>query len=188
MASSPIASAAEIRLPDWLSATPLPPAPASDAACMAFAVAAAGENVARGTGGPFSAVIRDDASGEIVSVGVNLAPSVATRCCTPRRWRSRWPDVGLKALEASRCSPPASPVSCAWAQRTGRRSGASSRRPRRTMQRLWVSAKEQVHRSCAPRWSRAASCSRMDFCARRAPPPCATTPGRAERSTDRRAE
>ena len=75
MASSPIASAAEIRLPDWLSATPLPPAPASDAACMAFAVAAAGENVARGTGGPFGAVIRDDASGEIVSVGVNLAPS-----------------------------------------------------------------------------------------------------------------
>jgi tRNA(Arg) A34 adenosine deaminase TadA len=75
MASSPIASAAEIRLPDWLSATPLPPAPASDAACMAFAVGAAGENVARGTGGPFGAVIRDDASGEIVSVGVNLAPS-----------------------------------------------------------------------------------------------------------------
>jgi len=70
-----MASAVEIRLPDWLSGLPLPPAPASDAACMAFAVAAAGENVARGTGGPFGAVIRDDASGEVISVGVNLYPS-----------------------------------------------------------------------------------------------------------------
>ena len=63
------------RLPDWLAETPLPAAPASDEACMRLAIAAARENVARGTGGPFGAVVRADATGEIVSVGVNLAPS-----------------------------------------------------------------------------------------------------------------
>jgi tRNA(Arg) A34 adenosine deaminase TadA len=42
---------------------------------MALAVAAAGENVARGTGGPFGAVVRDDVSGEVIGVGVNLAMS-----------------------------------------------------------------------------------------------------------------
>ncbi|MEZ6029495.1 MAG: nucleoside deaminase [Hyphomonadaceae bacterium] len=73
MAVSPVAVSAEIRLPDWLTAMPLPPAPASDETCMAFAVAAAAENVARGTGGPFGAVVRDDASGEVIGVGVNLA-------------------------------------------------------------------------------------------------------------------
>jgi tRNA(Arg) A34 adenosine deaminase TadA len=64
---------AEIRLPQWLAARPLPPAPASDEACMALAVGLARENVARQTGGPFGAVVRAEASGEVVSVGVNLA-------------------------------------------------------------------------------------------------------------------
>ncbi len=63
---------AEIRLPDWLASAPLPPAPASDEACMRFAIDAARENVARRTGGPFGAVIRDDATGGIIGVGVNL--------------------------------------------------------------------------------------------------------------------
>ncbi len=69
-----VVSAAEIRLPEWLAALPLPVAPASDATCMRFAVNAARENVARGTGGPFGAVIRVDSTGEIVSVGVNVVP------------------------------------------------------------------------------------------------------------------
>lgn len=64
----------EIRLPDWLARMPLPVAPVSDAACMRFAIAVAGENVARGSGGPFGAVVRADSTGEIVSVGVNLVP------------------------------------------------------------------------------------------------------------------
>ena len=64
---------AEIRLPDWLAAKALPAAPVSDEACMRLAIAAAGENVARRSGGPFGAVIRLDATGEIVGVGVNLA-------------------------------------------------------------------------------------------------------------------
>ena len=67
------ASATEIRLPDWLAATALPAAPASDEACMRLAIAIARENVARGTGGPFGASIRNDATGEVISVGVNLA-------------------------------------------------------------------------------------------------------------------
>ena len=69
-----VVSATEIRLPEWLAALPLPVAPASDATCMRFAVNAARENVARGTGGPFGAVIRADSTGEIVSVGVNVVP------------------------------------------------------------------------------------------------------------------
>lgn len=66
---------AEIRLPDWLAETQLPPAPASEEDCMRFAIAAARENVARGTGGPFGAVVRRDTDGAVVSVGVNLVPA-----------------------------------------------------------------------------------------------------------------
>lgn len=64
---------AEIRLPDWLATMALPPAPVSDEACMRLAIAAARENVARRSGGPFGAVIRLDSTGEIIAVGVNLA-------------------------------------------------------------------------------------------------------------------
>jgi tRNA(Arg) A34 adenosine deaminase TadA len=53
---------------------PAPAAPAPDEACMRLAIAAARENVARGFGGPFGAVIRADSTGEVVSVGVNLVP------------------------------------------------------------------------------------------------------------------
>ena len=72
-----VTRSAEIRLPDWLAAMALPPAPASDEACMRLAIAAARENVARGSGGPFGAVVRGDSSGEIVGVGVNLVPPTA---------------------------------------------------------------------------------------------------------------
>lgn len=67
------ASAIEIRLPGWVAALVLPPAPASDEACMRLAISLAAENVARGTGGPFGACLRRDASGEIIGLGVNLA-------------------------------------------------------------------------------------------------------------------
>ncbi|HEX5008213.1 MAG TPA: nucleoside deaminase [Hyphomonadaceae bacterium] len=63
---------AEIRLPEWLTGWRLPPAPASDADCLRLSIALARENVARSLG-PFGAVVRADASGEVVAVGVNLA-------------------------------------------------------------------------------------------------------------------
>jgi tRNA(Arg) A34 adenosine deaminase TadA len=68
-----MASFAEIRLPAWLVAWELPAAPASDAAAMELAVAIARENVARRSGGPFGACVRANSTGEIISVGVNLA-------------------------------------------------------------------------------------------------------------------
>lgn len=73
MAQTGIATTAEIRLPDWLAAWALPAAPAPDEAAMRLAVAIARENVARRSGGPFGACVRDDASGAIIGVGVNLA-------------------------------------------------------------------------------------------------------------------
>ncbi|RYZ01013.1 MAG: nucleoside deaminase [Alphaproteobacteria bacterium] len=63
----------EIRLPDWLAGLALPAAPVADETCMRLAIAAASKNVALGSGGPFGAVIRNDSSGEIIAVGVNLA-------------------------------------------------------------------------------------------------------------------
>lgn len=73
MAVSRIATVAEIRLPAWLEAATIPAAPASDEAAMRLALLVARENVARGTGGPFGACLRDDSTGEIIGVGVNLA-------------------------------------------------------------------------------------------------------------------
>jgi tRNA(Arg) A34 adenosine deaminase TadA len=70
-----VASRAEIVLPEWLARWPLPSAPVSDEAAMLLAVQLSRENVARRGGGPFGAVIRIDASGEIAAVGVNLAPT-----------------------------------------------------------------------------------------------------------------
>jgi tRNA(Arg) A34 adenosine deaminase TadA len=63
---------AQIRLPGWFAALSLPAAPASDDDCMRFAIAIARENVARSAGGPFGAVIRSDAAGEVIGVGVNV--------------------------------------------------------------------------------------------------------------------
>lgn len=73
MADARFVTEALIRLPEWLAGLSLPAAPADDAACMALATQAASENVARGTGGPFGACVRDDATGEVIGVGVNLA-------------------------------------------------------------------------------------------------------------------
>jgi tRNA(Arg) A34 adenosine deaminase TadA len=73
MPSAKIVTETGIRLPAWLVAMSPPPAPASDEACMRFAIAISRENVARRSGGPFGAAIRLDATGEIIGVGVNLA-------------------------------------------------------------------------------------------------------------------
>jgi tRNA(Arg) A34 adenosine deaminase TadA len=73
MASPRPSSAVEIRLPEWVAARALPPAPASDQACMSLAIDLARETVARGGGGPFGAVVRAEKTGEILSVGINLA-------------------------------------------------------------------------------------------------------------------
>jgi tRNA(Arg) A34 adenosine deaminase TadA len=63
---------AEIRLPEWLIGWQLPPAPASDEDCIRLSIALARENAARSLG-PFGSVVRADASGEVLAVGVNLA-------------------------------------------------------------------------------------------------------------------
>jgi tRNA(Arg) A34 adenosine deaminase TadA len=68
-----MATVTEIRLPGWLAARPLPGSPASDDACMALAVELSRENVAQRSGGPFGAVVRAEATGEVAAVGVNLA-------------------------------------------------------------------------------------------------------------------
>lgn len=68
-----MADVAEIRLPGWVAALAMPSAPAGDEACMRLAISLAAENVARGTGGPFGACLRNDSSGEIIGLGVNLA-------------------------------------------------------------------------------------------------------------------
>jgi tRNA(Arg) A34 adenosine deaminase TadA len=68
-----VLATAQIRLPEWLASRRLPSAPAPDEACVRLAIEIARENVARRGGGPFGAVVRGDASGEILSVGVNLA-------------------------------------------------------------------------------------------------------------------
>ena len=73
MPSPEIVTETGIRLPAWLVAMSPPPAPASDEACMRFAIAISRENVARRSGGPFGAAIRLDATGEVIGVGVNLA-------------------------------------------------------------------------------------------------------------------
>jgi guanine deaminase len=63
---------ADIRLPDWLAARLLPVAPASDADCLKLAIELAHESARHGLG-PFGSVVRADKSGEVLSVGVNLA-------------------------------------------------------------------------------------------------------------------
>jgi tRNA(Arg) A34 adenosine deaminase TadA len=68
------ASRFELALPPWVDAfvdewaRPV----ASEAACMALAVALSAENVKRGTGGPFGAVVSDERSGRVLAVGVNV--------------------------------------------------------------------------------------------------------------------
>ena len=89
---------ADIRLPDWLAAWPLPQAPASDADCLKLAIAIARENVARGRRSVRRRWCADDVTGEVLALGVNLAEhEPAIRCCTPRWWRSRWRAGGSRS-------------------------------------------------------------------------------------------
>jgi len=60
----------EIALPDWLVARGWPSHLPDDAAAMQLALDLAHENIAHG-GGPFGALVREEPSGRIVSVGVN---------------------------------------------------------------------------------------------------------------------
>jgi tRNA(Arg) A34 adenosine deaminase TadA len=60
----------EIALPDWLLARGWPQALPDDAAAMRLTLELARENIAHG-GGPFGALVREEPSGRIVSVGVN---------------------------------------------------------------------------------------------------------------------
>jgi tRNA(Arg) A34 adenosine deaminase TadA len=62
--------AADIRLPDWLVARGYPDGAVDDNAAMALALDLARENIAHG-GGPFGALVREEPSGRILSVGVN---------------------------------------------------------------------------------------------------------------------
>ncbi|HVY90852.1 MAG TPA: nucleoside deaminase [Hyphomonadaceae bacterium] len=68
-------TSAVIRLPDWMAAWPMPAGRVSDEEAMKLAVAFSRENAARGTGGPFGAVIRSEPEGKIAAVGVNLVPA-----------------------------------------------------------------------------------------------------------------
>lgn len=67
----------ELCLPGWTAvhvedARPLE----SDAERMQFVVALARENTQRGTGGPFAAAVFESGTGALVSLGVNLVPSL----------------------------------------------------------------------------------------------------------------
>ncbi len=63
-----------ISLPGWVEdwAACWPGGLGSSEQGMAFAIAAASENVARGSGGPFAAAVIDKGAGQLVSVGVNI--------------------------------------------------------------------------------------------------------------------
>jgi tRNA(Arg) A34 adenosine deaminase TadA len=58
-------------LPPWCTASTLQRLLRTEPDWLSFAITLAERNVARGTGGPFGAVIVDDASGEALGVGVN---------------------------------------------------------------------------------------------------------------------
>jgi tRNA(Arg) A34 adenosine deaminase TadA len=67
----------EIRLPDWAAAhLATERVIAGDAERMRFVVELAGENVRRGTGGPFGAAVFESETGALVAVGVNLVTSL----------------------------------------------------------------------------------------------------------------
>jgi tRNA(Arg) A34 adenosine deaminase TadA len=70
-------SAIELRLPAWAQARmDAAPVLAGDAERVRFVVELAGENVRRGTGGPFGAAVFQSGTGALVSVGVNLVTSL----------------------------------------------------------------------------------------------------------------
>ncbi|MDZ4759528.1 MAG: nucleoside deaminase [Alphaproteobacteria bacterium] len=63
---------ADIRLPGWTAGLARPAAPAADLDCMSFVLELARGNVSLATGGPFAAALRDDATGAVAAIGVNL--------------------------------------------------------------------------------------------------------------------
>lgn len=68
----PPARAVTLSLPDWIDDVVDWERPyATDEERMRLAIALARENVVRGTGGPFGAAVVEDATGRLVSVGVN---------------------------------------------------------------------------------------------------------------------
>jgi tRNA(Arg) A34 adenosine deaminase TadA len=73
----PALSVAEIRLPDWIDVDALPDAVPDDAACMRIVLELARQNVMRAHGGPFGALVREEPSGRLLSVGVNLVRPAA---------------------------------------------------------------------------------------------------------------
>lgn len=64
----------EVSLPAWVDAfvDEWGRPPESEADSMALAIALSAENVVRGTGGPFGAVVSDESTGRILGVGVNV--------------------------------------------------------------------------------------------------------------------
>jgi tRNA(Arg) A34 adenosine deaminase TadA len=67
---------AEISLPIWLTDKTLPDT-LDDRAAMALALELARENVVRAHGGPFGALLREDKSQKLLSVGINLVRPAA---------------------------------------------------------------------------------------------------------------
>lgn len=61
-----------VRVPQWVGEVVGTDRRESDAGYMALAIALARENVERGTGGPFGALVVEQASGRIIAAGVNL--------------------------------------------------------------------------------------------------------------------
>jgi tRNA(Arg) A34 adenosine deaminase TadA len=89
------AARVEICLPGWLEQRleTLPRVP-DRTSRMRLAVQLAAENVARGTGGPFGALVADPRTGQVLSLGVNVV--VATGNCTAHAEM-----VALQLAEAS---------------------------------------------------------------------------------------
>jgi tRNA(Arg) A34 adenosine deaminase TadA len=82
---------------------------------MALAVQLSRENVARLGGGPFGAVLRDDLSGEIVSVGVNLVPSTGNPVLhaeVTALQLAHLGEIGLGELPAGQLAPATLFTSC----------------------------------------------------------------------------
>lgn len=65
----------EVQVPGWLQEAELPEVVTSEDALMDLLNELAARNVEEGTGGPFAAAVYDNATGEIVSIGVNLVLS-----------------------------------------------------------------------------------------------------------------
>jgi len=75
-----LSAAIRIEVPDWLGpfVADWPGNFPDEAAAMGLAIALARENVRRGTGGPFGALVIESADGRLVAAGVNLV--LASHC------------------------------------------------------------------------------------------------------------